>query len=243
MQIIPAIDICGGKVVRLTRGDYAFQKIYNEDPVAVAREWEACGASLIHVVDLDGALSGQVKNFSAIEAIASAVKCPIEVGGGLRSHDIIDTMFVIGVDKVVLGTKAIQDEIFLREVVSRHPDKVVIAVDADGDKVRMKGWTTDAPLSLGDLLFKLKSLGISRINYTDISKDGTLEGFDFGQFKDILDSTDISVVAGGGITSVEDIDVLQTLESHGLEGVIVGKALYEKAIDLKKVIDVYEKKL
>jgi len=239
MEIIPAIDISGGKVVRLTKGMYAYQKVYFDDPVEVACLWESCGAPLLHVVDLDGAFSGECKNFTSIEQIARAVKVPIEVGGGLRHRTIIETMFAIGVSRVVLSTQAITDPAFLKEIVSLYPDRVVISIDAVGENVKLAGWIKTAEANIFTVLKDLEQAGVKRINYTDISHDGTLEGFDLDPFKRIIRSTSMQVVAGGGIRSLDDLKALSGLKQDGLAGVVIGKALYEKTIDLKQAIELY----
>jgi len=233
--IIPAIDIKDGKVVRLTKGDFLKVEVYSEDPVATAVGWQDAGAELLHVVDLDGARSGELKNLGVIEKIIKAVKMPVEVGGGIRNADVIKDVLSRGASFVVLGTKAL-DEGFLDEAIKKFKGKLIVSVDAKDGTVAIEGWQKSGHTDAVRFAKDLEAAGVKRIVYTDIAKDGTLKGPSFFNIEKILDATTIEVIASGGIGSIDDIRRLKTYEKKGLTGVIAGKALYEGKVDLKTAI-------
>lgn len=235
MNVIPAIDIKGGKVVRLAQGDYAKETVYSDSPLDFARKWDKCGAKLIHVVDLDGALEGKLKNIEVVRRIASDVKADIELGGGIRDEATIESVLAAGVARVVLGTSAL-DEGFVKRMGWRFGKKIIVGIDAKDGIVRTKGWIQKTGLKAVDFAKRLEDTGIGGIIYTDISKDGMLEGPNITELDTILKATSIGVTASGGVSTLEDITELKALESHGLVGVIVGKALYEGKIDLTEAI-------
>ncbi len=237
MLLIPAIDIKDDKVVRLYRGEFDKVKIYSEDPVSMAKKWESEGAILLHVVDLDGALSGQFKSLDIIRKILTAVSIPLEVGGGIRTLELVEKLISIGVQRVVLGTRACEDENFLKRVIERFGDKIVISIDTKDGMVATAGWTNVTKIKAEDLVGKLEALGLKSLIFTDISRDGTLGGPNIEAIKKILSARKkMSVISSGGVSSVEDILQLKKLENKGLFGVIVGKALYENKINLKEAI-------
>jgi len=236
MIILPAIDIRDGKVVRLLQGKFQEMTVYSDNPISVAREWVVNGAKLIHVVDLDGALTGEVKNLQVIKKIVKDIEIPVQVGGGIRSKETIINLFDIGVDRVVLGTKAIEDKEFLKEVIDTHGQKIAVGIDSSHGMVFKKGWTSPAMLKPVDLAKQLQAQGVTNIIYTDISRDGTLKGPDIEGIKSFLEAVDISVFVSGGISCLDDIKSLKTLEKDGLSGVIVGKALYEGKMILREAI-------
>jgi len=231
MQIIPAIDIRNGKVVRLTQGAADREKIYSESPLDMALKWDSYGVGMIHVVDLDAAFEGEPRNTDIIKKIASSVKAKIEIGGGMRSGESIRTAFDCGVGKVVIGTRAL-DRIFLRAMVNTYGDRIVVGLDAANGIIRTGGWLFNTKLKVIDLAKDIEGVGVKTVNYTDIARDGTLEGPNLRSIRDLLEATKMKVVVGGGISKLEDIERLKSLEEFGLEGVIIGKALYEGSVDL-----------
>ena len=231
MKIIPAIDIRGGRVVRLAQGVAELETVYSDDPVAVAQKWAAFGVELIHVVDLDGALKGRPVNLDVVKKITSGVRSKVELGGGMRDEAAIEAAFAIGVDKVVIGTRAVEEN-FVRRITQKYGDKIVAGVDAALGSVRVQGWLLDAKISAKDFVKRLENGGIKTINYTDILKDGMLEGPNIDSLREILNSTKMDIVASGGITTLVDIKKLRALGKSNLTGVIIGKALYENKIDL-----------
>ncbi len=241
MKVIPAIDIRGGRVVRLIQGDVELETVYSDSPIEIAEKWASFGVELIHVVDLDGAMEGQLKNLNIVKEIVKKVKPKIEFGGGVRDEASIKTVLDAGVDKVVIGTKAL-DEKFLDKIKSEFKDKIIVSIDAAQGMVRTKGWVFATKIKAIDLANKVEKLGIKRINYTDISKDGTLEGPNIKSLKELIKATKLDIVASGGISTIEDVKNLKPLEKDGLIGIIIGKALYENTIDLKEAIKVCSQK-
>lgn len=237
MLVIPAIDIKSGKVVRLRRGDFKEETIYSSNPLEIALMWVSLGARLIHIVDLEGALFGELKNISVVEEITEAVSIPIEFGGGVRDIETIVKILKKGVNKVVLGTKACEDEGFIKEALKDFRDRLVISIDERSGRVATDGWSIISSLKTLDLAKKMEGLGVKSLIYTDISKDGTLSGPNIKRIRTILGSVKIPVVVCGGISSLEDIKKLKQLQPRGLSGVIIGKALYEGKINLKEAID------
>lgn len=235
MKVIPAIDIKGGKVVRLLQGDYAKETVYSDSPLDFARKWDGCGASMIHIVDLDGALEGKLKNEEVVRRIASEVKADIELGGGIRDEATIESVLEAGVKRVVLGTSAL-DEGFVKRMGWRFGKKIIVGIDAKDGIMRTKGWIQKTNFKAVDFARRLEDTGIGGIIYTDISRDGMLEGPNIAELEAMLKATSLGVVASGGVSTLEDITELKALESRGLVGVIVGKALYDGKIDLVRAI-------
>ena len=237
MIVIPAIDIKDSKVVRLYRGDFKEVKIYSDDPVSIAKKWESDGAKLLHIVDLDGALSGELKNVASVKNIINAISIPVEVGGGIRSRDSIEKLLSAGARYVILGTRACEDEKFVKSVIADFGDKIIVSIDAKDGMVATAGWISVSEIKATDLLVKLESFGLETIIYTDISRDGTLEGPNFVSLKDILKARRKSnIISSGGVSSLEDLINLKQYESQGLLGAIVGKAIYENKLNLKDAI-------
>jgi len=234
--IIPAIDLKEGRVVRLVQGKYD-KKVYSNDPVKVAKHWQKLGAKMLHVVDLDGAMTGKPINIDIAIKIAQEVKIPVEFGGGVRSEAIIEKLINAGVARVIISTKALEDENFLKRVVKKYANKLIVSIDEQNGAVYIKGWKASAKkISIDILIEKLKSLGIKEIIYTDISRDGTLKGPNVAGVKKVLKASGMRVIASGGISSVLDIDRLKILEKSGLKGIIVGKALYEGRVTLGEAL-------
>jgi len=239
MKVIPAIDIKGGKVVRLTQGRARDETVYFDNPMEVAERWAAFGVGLIHIVDLDGALEGKPKNFALIKEIAEKIKPRIELGGGIRDLESIDMALGDGIEKVCIGTKAL-DHRFLKMLGRKYKSRIVVSIDAKEGIVYSKGWVFKTRMAVIDLAKEVEGLGITTINYTDISKDGMLEGPNIRSLKELLKATDLDIVASGGISSIEDVKNLKALEKDGLVGIIIGKALYENRIDLGEAIGICE---
>ena len=236
MLIIPAIDLKDGKVVRLKQGIFNQKTIYSSDPVNTARHWERQGAEYLHVVDLDGAKTGNVCHLDVIRRIAKSVKIPIEFGGGLRQKKSIKQVLACGVKRAVLGTK-LQDEDFLRRVFKEFKQRIIISIDARDNIVRVKGWQREcSTLSILALVRRLEDMGFQQIIYTDITRDGTLKGPNIVMIKRILKDSGLSIIASGGISSLADLFKLKALSSRGLAGVIVGKALYEGRFTLREAL-------
>lgn len=237
MLVIPAIDLKGGKCVRLLKGEEGTEVVFSEDPVETAKKWEGCGAKLIHVVDLDGAFLGEPRNLDTIRAIRDSVSVDIQVGGGIRSIETVRRYFDIGINRVIIGTAAFKDPQFLSRVCTEFPGRVAVGVDTKGGKLALYGWKAVADVDLEVVLKGLFELGVSLLIHTDVDRDGTMEGINTDSIKRFLSLSPIPVIASGGIASIKDIELLSTLEDLGLIGVILGKSIYTGRIDLKEAID------
>ena len=223
--------------MRLERGDYAKEKPYEIQPAEAARQWAEQGAERLHIVDLDGARGGRVVNLSALKEILSAISIPVEFGGGIREVEAISLLLQEGASEVILGTRAITDEDFLRTALRRFGERIIVGVDAKEGDVKVAGLLKETGQDPVDLVKALESAGVAKIIYTDISKDGVLMGPNLEKTEEILKAVDIPVIASGGVSSLDDIKGLKRLEGLGLWGVIIGKALYEKKIDLQEAIE------
>jgi phosphoribosylformimino-5-aminoimidazole carboxamide ribotide isomerase len=238
VQIIPAIDIRGGRCVRLTQGDYSREIVFGDDPSAMAARWQDAGASRIHVVDLDGAREGRPINAEAIQAVCAAAIIPVQVGGGIRDIATIDQYLGAGVQRVVLGTVAVKDQTTLLNAITLFRDRIIVGIDARDGMVATEGWIETSFLSAIDLVHQLAEVGVSRIIYTDIAHDGMLAGPNFDSISALFDQAShlpspIAVIASGGVSSLEH---LQRLSALGVEGAIIGTALYTGAIQLAEAI-------
>jgi phosphoribosylformimino-5-aminoimidazole carboxamide ribotide isomerase len=242
MIVIPAIDIKEGKVVRLSQGKFNEVTIYSDNPAETAKHWEIAGASLLHVVDLDGAEHGEMRNVGWIEQIIKAIKIPIQVGGGIRTKQDIERLLASGVSRVILGTKVVEDREFLKEILSQWQKKITVSLDCARGVVTQRGWTSVSQLKATDFAKELQLLGLQQLIYTDISRDGMLMGPNIKTIREFLQSVSIPVIASGGISQLEDITNLKKLTSFGLCGVIVGKALYERRLYLKDAIEICSRK-
>lgn len=238
MKVIPAIDIRGGKVVRFAQGAADKETVYSDSPLEAAERWAGFGVDMIHVVDLDGAMSGRLKNLAIVEKMARTIKPKIELGGGIRDEAAVKIVLESGIDKAVIGTKAL-DEAFIMKAGRKFRERLVAAIDTRDGLVRMNGWRSEAGLGIADLLDIIKRAGIGTVNYTDISRDGMLEGPNVAGLKEVLGlTTGLEIIAAGGVSSLDDLCSLKALEKDGLKGVIIGKALYERRIDLGEAIDI-----
>ena len=234
MEIIPAIDLRQGRVVRLFQGDYDRQTSYSSDPVAVALQWAEQGASRLHVVDLDGAKSGQLHNLEVVRRIARAVDIPLQLGGGLRTLHAVESALEAGAERAVLGTAAINDpDLVASAVQAAGPGAILVSIDARDGFVAVHGWTEGTQRTASSLVAQMQALGVSRFLYTDISRDGTLTEPNFQAVADLLRETGAAILASGGVAAVAH---LQRLALLGVEGAILGRALYEGAVDLREAI-------
>ena len=233
MNIIPAIDLIGGKAVRLQKGDYNKVTVYSDFPEKVAKYFYDCGAKYLHVVDLDGAKSGNADNFEAIKRIIDASGLSVEVGGGIRSMNIVKKYADVGVDRIILGTAALNDREFLKAAVEAYGERITVGVDIKDGMVAIKGWTEVSSVSCEDFCRDLVSLGVKTIICTDISKDGMMSGTNLELYKSLNREFPINVVASGGVSTIDDIKALRDMDMFGA---ILGKALYTGAIDLKDAI-------
>jgi phosphoribosylformimino-5-aminoimidazole carboxamide ribotide isomerase len=232
-EVIPAVDILDGKCVRLKQGKFSEKTIYFESPVEAANLWVSKGATRLHIVDLNGARTGTPENMAIIKEIIKTSKVPVQVGGGYRRNDLIEEMLKAGADRIILGTSAIVNHNLLSSVCEKYGEKIAVSVDAKGDKVVANGWTNVSSKSVFSLAQEAVNLGVQRFIYTDISRDGMLEGPNFAGIKKFVASVDVPVIASGGISSKEDITKLRGLK---LEGCILGVALYTETIRLEEVI-------
>lgn len=239
MKLYPAIDIKNGQCVRLRQGQFHDIEVYSHTPVKIASLWEQQGASYIHIVDLDGALVGHSINEHVIREIIKSVNIPIQLGGGIRSISDIETALNYGVDRVIIGTKAVQEPLFIKEAIQIFgADKIVVGVDAKNGIVAIEGWEKLSTLTAQNLCMETKKLGVKNIIYTDISKDGMLQGPNIEATKLLSDSTGLNVIASGGVSSMID---LENLYKAKISGVIIGKALYENRVNLRTAVQLYEK--
>jgi phosphoribosylformimino-5-aminoimidazole carboxamide ribotide isomerase len=237
MIIFPAIDMRHGKCVRLLQGRAEHETVYFEDPVAVALRWEAEGAAWLHLVDLDGAMSGGLGNRAIAKRIFSALHIPVQFGGGVRSMEDVEEILNAGAARVVMGTAAVQHPEFLAEALQRFGDSIVVGIDARDGRVATHGWNQVASLEAETFAQMLVRRGLQRVVYTDISKDGMLVGPNLEATKRLVADTHLKVVASGGVASLDDLRALRGLETMGVEGAIVGKALYEQRFTLKEAIE------
>ena len=232
MKLYPAIDIKNGQCVRLRQGVFDDTTVYADEPYKVAMEFEAAGAKFLHIVDLDGALKGMGANDAALKKIVEHVNIPVEIGGGIRTMEDIEHRLSLGVTRVILGTKAVESPEFVKEAVEKFgAEKIVVGIDAKDGMVAIKGWETISNADAVTLALSMKDLGVKTIIYTDISKDGMLCGPNFAQTARMVEVTGMDIVASGGVSCMDD---LIQLDGIGVEGAILGKAIYEKRVDLKE---------
>ena len=241
MKIIPAVDIKNGKCVRLSQGKADQETVYSDDPVAMATHWDEGGAMLIHVVDLDGAFEGVPANSDMIKSIIYNSSVDIQVGGGIRSLHAIEAYVNAGAYRVILGTIAQKDPKFVEEACKQFPGKIAVGIDAKDGNVAVKGWVEVSSQKATDLAVELESFGVSSYIFTDISRDGMLQGPNLDSIRTFADSTRLPVIASGGVSRIEDVSNLMALEPNGVTGIIIGKALYDKSISLQESLQLVEK--
>ena len=232
MHIFPAIDLYDGKAVRLLKGDYRKMTVYSDHPLEIAKDFEKAGAAFLHIVDLEGAKTGETPNIGTIENIVKNTALFTEVGGGIRTLETVETYIKAGVGRVILGTAAVKDEEFLQSAVWIYGDKIAVGIDIKDGFVAIKGWTALSPFEFCE---KMQNIGIKTVICTDVSKDGAMQGTNVGLYKELSEKFDINIIASGGVSSLDDIKKLKAL---GIYGAIVGKAYYTKAISLEKAIEV-----
>lgn len=238
MLVIPAIDLKDGQCVRLQQGKKDAVTIYSRDPLATARKWESYGAKVLHIVDLDGAFTGSQKNLKVILEIRKSVKMVIQVGGGIRNISTVDILLYAGINRVIIGTSAIEDSRFVIEACNKFPGKIFVGIDAKDGKVAVKGWEEISTIEAIELAKRIENVGISGIIYTDISRDGMLTGPNISSVEDMVKTVNIPVIASGGIATIEDIKNL--LKIKNLYGAITGKAIYSGSLNLRVAIKVAE---
>lgn len=234
MYIYPAIDLYGGKAVRLFQGDYAKMTVYREDPCDAAREFVAAGASHIHLVDLEGAKTGRPENLAVIERIVKSTGLFAEVGGGIRSMETVESYLSIGVGRVILGTAAVKNPDFLKAALQKYGEKIAVGVDLKDGRVAIRGWTETADLTAFDFFRQMEDLGVKTVICTDISRDGAMQGTNRALYRELSEKFRIDLIASGGVSSLEDVKALAAM---GLHGAIIGKAYYIGAIDLRQAVE------
>lgn len=241
MIIFPAIDIRGGKCVRLLKGDFEKETVFSDKPEEMAKKWQAQGAEFLHLVDLDGALAGKSQNLATVEKILAVVDIPVELGGGIRTMENIDDVLALGVRRVILGSVAVRDPELVREACAKYGDRIVVGIDAKDGIVAVDGWGVSGDVEATALAKEMKKAGVKTIIYTDISRDGTLSGVNVEATAKLARESGVAIVASGGVKSIADIEALKPYEKDGIEGVIVGKSIYMGTLDLAKAIEIAAK--
>ncbi|MBI5183469.1 MAG: 1-(5-phosphoribosyl)-5-[(5-phosphoribosylamino)methylideneamino]imidazole-4-carboxamide isomerase [Nitrospinae bacterium] len=236
MLIIPAVDIRKGRCVRLLQGRIDREIIYSDDPISMAQRWEELGSELIHVVDLDGAFDGRPMNMDIIKRMISSLRIQVQVGGGIRDLDTIEDYITSGVRRVILGTVASEDPGFVEDVCARFPGRIAVGIDAKDGYVAIKGWTEVTQEKVSIFVRRFNDIGITAIIYTDIKRDGMLVGPNIEGIKELASSTDIPVIASGGISGIGDIKRVLDIEEYGIIGTIVGKAIYDGTLDFQEAV-------
>jgi phosphoribosylformimino-5-aminoimidazole carboxamide ribotide isomerase len=235
MNIFPAIDLYDQKAVRLFKGDYTQMTVYSDNPIEIARDFEAAGAKFIHMVDLEGARDGSTPNLSIVADVAQNTSLFVEIGGGIRDMETVEKYLSVGVSRVILGTAAVNDEAFLREAVSKYGEKIAVGADVKDGYIAIKGWLEQSAYTLEDFLSKMQAIGVTTIICTDISKDGAMKGTNREMYRRLSEQFRMNLVASGGVSSMDDVKALAEM---GLYGAIIGKAYYTGAIDLREAIEV-----
>ena len=238
MIIFPAIDIKNNNSVRLSQGDFNKINVYSHDPFDMAVKWKEQGGTFLHLVDLDGARNEEIVNRKSIEKIAKNIGLPVQVGGGIRSEKRVEELLETGVERVIVGTIAIENKELLKRLVSKYKEKIVVSIDAKNGKVALRGWEVISEVNSLDLCLELEKIGVKTIVYTDISKDGMLQGPNFEIYEELSKKTSLNIIASGGVTSMDDI---KRLNKMNLYGAIIGKALYNENLKLKDVIECLQK--
>ena len=235
MKIFPAIDLYGGKAVRLYKGDYAQMTVYSDNPVAVAKEFEKQGAKYIHVVDLEGAEKGTPAHLSLVESIAKETELFLEIGGGIRSMETVDAYLAKGASRVILGTAAVTDEAFLKAALEKYGEKIAVGADIADGQIAIRGWKEKSAYTADSFFQKMQRLGVKTVICTDISKDGAMRGANLELYKELGEKYSVDIVASGGVSSIADVKALAEMKVYGA---IIGKAYYIGAIDLREAIEV-----
>ena len=234
MILFPAIDLFEKKAVRLYKGDYANMTVYSENPIEIARDFENCGCTHIHMVDLEGAKDGTTPNLYVVEQVAKETGLFVEIGGGIRDMETVERYLAAGVSRVILGTAAVNDEAFLRAAVARYGDKIAVGADVKDGCIAIKGWLETSAVTLEDFLWKMEDIGVKNIICTDISKDGAMKGTNLALYQTLSEQFRLEITASGGVSSLADVTRLREMD---LYGAIIGKAYYTGAIDLKEALE------
>jgi phosphoribosylformimino-5-aminoimidazole carboxamide ribotide isomerase len=234
MEIIPAIDIRDGKCVRLYQGDYSRETVFSGDPVGVALDWQSMGAMRLHIVDLDGAATGELKNLDIIAEIAGSILIPVQVGGGIRDIETIGRLFKNGIDRVILGTSAVEDPKMVREACHRFNRSIIVGIDARDGRVSTRGWKLETDREPVEFARSMMELGVRSFVFTDIRRDGTLTEPNFSALFELIDSTRAQIIASGGVSTITHLKLLKKI---GASGAIIGRALYTGDINLKQALD------
>ena len=235
MILLPAIDLYEKKAVRLYKGDYENMTVYSENPIEIARDFEACGCRYIHMVDLEGAKDGTTPNLSIVEQVAQETSLFVEIGGGIRTMETVERYLNAGVSRVILGTAAVNDEAFLKAAVSKFGEKIAVGADVKDGYIAIKGWLEKSAITLEDFLQKMEAIGVKNIICTDISKDGAMRGTNLTLYRQLSQKYKMDITASGGVSTLEDIRQLRQMD---LYGAIIGKAYYTGAIDLREALEV-----
>lgn len=236
MIIYPAIDIRGGRCVRLTEGRFEAETVFADDPAEMALKWAACGAQWLHLVDLDGALAGEGKNLPVIERILQSVKMPVQLGGGIRNMQAIDKLLALGVQRVILGSAAVKNPELVAEACRQYPGHIAVGIDAKNGDVAIEGWGQGSGVAAVELAKKMASYGVDKIIFTDISRDGMLSGVNAEATAALARACGVEIIASGGVASLEDIRRVKAVEADGVTGCIIGKAIYTGAVDLREAL-------
>jgi len=242
MLIIPAVDIKDGRCVRLEQGKMERETIFSEHPEKMAIQWERKGAKKIHIVDLDGAVSGRPVNTKIIQRITESISIPVELGGGIRSLDAIEEYISLGIADVIVGSAAYSDPDLVKEACKRFPGRIIVGIDARDGRVAVQGWTESTGVSAIDLAKVFEGVGVTALIYTDIARDGMKSGPNIESIRSFASATALPVIAAGGVSSLKDIEELLLLQADGVSGIIIGRALYDGSIELDKAIEMIEKK-
>ncbi len=235
MLILPAIDLYDKKAVRLYKGDYEQMTVYSNNPIEIARKFQECGATFIHMVDLEGAKNGTTPNIDEVRKVVEYTDLKVEIGGGIRDEETVQKYIDLGVERVILGTAAVTDDAFLRKMVSKYKDAIAVGVDLKDGYVAIKGWTEKSQLTADEFFRHLSEIGVRTVICTDISKDGAMQGTNRELYKELSEKYTMDIVASGGVSSLDDIKALKELN---LYGAILGKAYYISAVDLKEAVEV-----
>ena len=235
MNIFPAIDLYEKKAVRLYKGNYDEMTVYSENPIEIARDFEKCGARFIHMVDLEGAKSGETPNIDVVSRVARETDLFVEIGGGIRDLEVAERYFNAGVDRVILGTAAVTDEAFLLSAVEKYGERIAVGADVKDGKIAIKGWLESSRYTLDEFLARMQSIGVKNVICTDISRDGAMRGTNLALYKELSEKYSMQIVASGGVSTLDDVKELRKME---LYGAIIGKAYYTGAINLSEAIEV-----
>ncbi|MBM7854267.1 phosphoribosylformimino-5-aminoimidazole carboxamide ribotide isomerase [Desulfohalotomaculum tongense] len=238
MLVIPAIDLRNGKCVRLVEGRLDRETVYSDNPVETAKHWQRLGCQYLHVVDLDGAFAGEPRNLAVIKEIVSVLDIPVQVGGGIRDLSTVESLLNLGVHRVILGTAAIAQPEMVRRAVERFDEQIVLGIDAREGRVAVQGWAVESGISALELAGQMKEIGVKRVVFTDIRRDGTMKGPNLEATGELARGSGLKVIASGGVSTLDDLRRIKQMESAGVEGAIIGKALYTGRIDLKDALAV-----